>query len=221
MFLQRLVARSLMGIPVLVALLAAAWLVTGRNAPAVAAPDAGIPFADLIVEDIIPRNQFGGDCTVPAGVDVVVKNIGGAAAGTSVTHLGVGIGPSENVATPGLAAGASVTLHPTVTGIPTGDTYTATANSTGIVIELDESNNARSEFLSVTTLPTCTPSPMPTPVITPPAVGGIARLPDAWDRSVAAGPSAGLLAGIIAGAAISTVALVGVAWRVRRGNHTR
>ncbi len=185
MIRYRILRVVLVGIAALAAAIAVGRLMDGDR-QAHAAPGQGPGLADLIVQSITPRNQFGGDCTVPAGVDVVVKNIGTGAAVASVTHVLVGAGPYQDVSTPGLSAGQSVTLHPYVYGNPVMDTYTATADPPNDVPELDETNNSRSESLSVTTLPTCTPSPSPTPPVTPPAVGGIAQLaqPDAGAEAV-------------------------------------
>ena len=131
-------------------------------------------FPDLIVESMSSAQTLGNYCTQPAGVKITVRNIGGSAAGPSVTRLTVQA-QSDDISTPGIAAGQAATIYSGLTGIPPGDTYTATANITFSVIESDFDNNSLTDTFSVITLPTCTPSPTPTPS-PPPGVGGVAQL---------------------------------------------
>jgi len=125
------------------------------------------------VEEIYSAQILPYDCVTPAGVKVVVRNVGSQPAGPSTTRVSVASGGSQSLATPGLAPGQSVTLSSTVVGIPPGDTYTAVADWTGVVSEINEANNSLTEFLTVLTLPTCTPTatatptPTPTPTATP------------------------------------------------------
>lgn len=182
---------------------------------------AGPLLPDLIVESISSAQDLG-DCTSPAGVNVVVRNIGNVPAGQSVTFVGVG-GQTELVPTPGIAAGEAVTVYSSVTGVPIGDTYKAEADFEQDVTESNEDNNWHSEFLQITTLATCTPTPEPTPTATPtpaPPVGGVASLleepagvatapSEAWSRT---GWVAALIATVAAGVAVSAV----LVWRRRQ-----
>ncbi len=71
--------------------------------------------------------------------------------------------------------------------------------------------------LTPTNTPTARPSPTPT---APPAVGGIAELPEVagtpLETDGSSGPSAGLLAGVVGATAIGAIALGGAAWYTRR-----
>ena len=67
---------------------------------------------------------------------------------------------------PAIPGNGSVTLLSSVTGIPSGDTYTATADSASVITESNETNNALSVNISVSTIPTCTPTSTPSPTHT-------------------------------------------------------
>ncbi len=122
--------------------------------------------ADLIVESISDAQSPFIDCTTPAGVKAVVRNIGTASAGASTTRVSVGA-MVEFLATPALSSGESVTLLSTVQGIPLSDMYTAVADFGNVVAESNETNNSLTVELALATLPTCTPTTTPTPTLTP------------------------------------------------------
>jgi LPXTG-motif cell wall-anchored protein len=168
---------------------------------------AGLPFPDLIIVSISDAQQPFTNCQTPAGVKVVVKNQGAASAAASTTRVSVSSsGSFENVTTPALGPAESVTIFSFVQGIPSGDTYTATADFTSVIIETDETNNSLSQFLSLSTLPTCTPTPSPTP---PPPVGGLAGAPGITQQQ---GSRTSTLIALAAGAAL----LAGAGWYGRR-----
>ena len=170
---------------------------------------------DLVVESIADAQQPF-DCVTPAGVKVTVRNVGDGPAGPSTTFVSLGA-QFAMLATPALAPGEAVTLFSTVQGIPFGDTYTAEADFSDDVAESDETNNTRVDFVSLGTLPTCTPTPAPTST-PPPPVGGIA--PDSDLRSLpleTTNPDSsprGIAVGIIAAACLLT--LGGAVWYARR-----
>ena len=170
---------------------------------------------DLVVESIADAQQPF-DCTTPAGVKVTVRNVGDGPAGPSTTFVSLGA-QFAMLATPALATGEAVTLFSTVQGIPFGDTYTAEADFSNDVAESDETNNTLVEFLSLGTLPTCTPTPAPTST-PPPPVGGIAI--DSGLRSLpleTASPDSsprGIAVAIFAAACLLT--LGGAVWYARR-----
>lgn len=221
---QRLVCST--GLAVLVA--AVAFLLApdgGGLRPDAAEAQAYQP--DLIVEDISDAQQPFSDCTTPAGVKVVVRNIGTGPAPPSTTRVSPTYAAPGFLATPALLPNEAVTLYSTVQGIPSGDNYTAQADYFGDVAESNETNNSYKEFLSLATLPTCTPTPTVTPPPTeppptptpPPPVGGISRDADAnalpLETSSSSGTSGGLVAGVIAGIVAAAVALGGAACYAR------
>ncbi len=91
--------------------------------------------------------------------NVVVSNNGNASAGTFVVAFS-----SQTQTVSGLAAGQSVTLS--FSAIP--GTVTATADSTNVIAESNESNNSMSASLPAPTqAPTCTPTTGSTTTVTP------------------------------------------------------
>ncbi len=168
---------------------------------------------DLVVESIADAQQPF-DCVTPAGVKVTVRNVGGGAAVASTTFVSSGA-QHASLPTQALAAGEAVTFLSTVQGIPFGDTYTAEADFSDNVAESDETNNTRVEFLSLGTLPTCTP----TPTNTPAPVGGVAELPDAVASPLSSETAQSESMSWAAAAGIAAVCLVaagGAAWYARR-----
>ena len=130
---------------------------------------------DLVVDGIDDAQQPFVDCQTPAGVKVTIRNAGTAWAGASTTRVSLLGDGGQSLETPMLAPGQTAIVFSTVQGIPSGDSYTAIADSTDAVAESDETNNTLVAFLSLGTLPTCTPTPEPTPTPTPlPPIGGIA-----------------------------------------------
>ena len=82
-------------------------------------------------------------------VTYTIKNQGNAAAGASTTSIAIDSGTPITAACPALAAGASdpqTSAVQTFTG-PT-DTIVITADSTAVVVESNETNNARQNMLS-------------------------------------------------------------------------
>jgi uncharacterized repeat protein (TIGR01451 family) len=142
---------------------------------------------DLVVEDIYDaQRDFGQDCTIPAEVRIVVRNIGSLSAGPSTTHLSAASGGSESLATPGLAPGEAATLGAPITRF--WETYTGVADWGDVVSETNETNNSLTLDVGFGTFPTCTVTPQPTETSTPqppttpddpPAVGGVAEPPPA------------------------------------------
>ena len=187
--------------------------------------------ADLIVEDMYSAQTLENYCSTPAGLVVVVKNIGTASAGPSVTHVFGGVGmESFYLNTPALGPGQSAYLSPSASF---GGNFTAVADSNNDVGEIDETNNSLTETIDLVTLPTCTatpaatftpnPTPTPTPTLTPtvtptrdPAmvVGGIAEPPEDFGATHGGG---GLPMGeiaMLAGVAVVTATAGG--WYARR-----
>jgi hypothetical protein len=125
------------------------------------------PQPDLVVDSITDAQQPF-DCVRPAGLKVVVRNAGGGQAAASTTRVSVG-GAAELLPTQALAAGESVSLYSTLTGIPLGDMYTAVADYNHDVVEANEANNSLTKSVALATLPTCTSTPgmTATPTNTP------------------------------------------------------
>ena len=181
-------------------------------------------FPDLVVESIADAQQPF-DCTIPAGVKVTVRNVGEAPAGPSTTYV-TAASQFAMLPTPALAAGEAVTLFSTVQGIPIGDTYTAVADFSDDVVESDETNNTRVQFLSLGTLPTCTPTPAATPTSTPtPPVGGIALDQGPGIRALetpdASSSNAGLLIASASAVVLGAVMLGGAYRYARRRQAAR
>lgn len=114
---------------------------------------------DLVISSI----TFAGSSPVCANQhkhNVVISNIGTAAAGIfQVAFTNGAVQPAQTVN--GLAAGESVTLK-----FSAGMTVTATADSTNLVVESNESNNSLTVQLPLPSqAATCTPT-NPTPVAT-------------------------------------------------------
>ncbi len=98
-------------------------------------------------------------CTNAPRDNVIVSNTGSAGAGAFVVSFS-----SQTQTVNSLAAGQSVTLS--FSAIP--GSVTATADSTGVVTESNESNNSLSANLPAPTqAPTCTPTSGPTATLTP------------------------------------------------------
>lgn len=147
-------------------------------ASGVAEGDSG---PDLIVEDMYSAQDMTNYCTVEAGLVVVVRNIGTAAAGPSETEVYGGWSGAAYLATPGLAPGEAA--HLLTQQAPLLSTYVAVADWNDKVPEADETNNSLSKEVQVITLPTCTPTPTPTFTLTPtPTPTPIARGLSVVDR---------------------------------------
>ncbi len=141
------------------------------------ATDRGAGTPDLIVESIEDRQGLG-FCPGSAGLRIVVRNLNAFPAGASSLFVqATGGGSSQTLAVPAIPGNGSATLLSYVTGIPSGDSYTATADSAFVILESNEANNSLTVNLSVTTLPTCTPTPTHTfpagftPTVTPTPCG--------------------------------------------------
>jgi PKD repeat protein len=139
-----------------------------------ATPD-GTSLPDLVISSI----TFAGSspsCANQPKNSVVVTNNGTVAAGTFQVSYSAGGVPQPAQTVNGLAAGQSVTLlFSSASGA--GMTVTATADSTNMVAESNESNNTNSAILPIPTqAPTCTPTgptntPTRTSTITPTGTG--------------------------------------------------
>ena len=135
---------------------------------------------DLVISSI--TSGFSGPaCANVRKFNVTVVNNGSAAAGTFMVSYSVGGVAAPDQAVNGLAAGQSVVLSfPPATG--SGMTATATADSTNVVAETNESNNTTtSPMLPLPSqVPTCTPTgtgPTLTPTITPTFTRTITKTP--------------------------------------------
>jgi PKD repeat protein len=131
--------------------------------------------ADLVISSITYAGSNPSCANAPKN-NVVVTNNGTVAAGTfQVSYSAGGVAqPAQTVS--GLAAGQSVTLQfSSASGA--GMVVTATADSTNVIAETNETNNTNSATLPIPTqAPTCTPTPVIT-VITPTPTLTLTRTP--------------------------------------------
>jgi hypothetical protein len=121
---------------------------------------------DLVVTSIQSNQGFG--CSTPAGLRITISNLESGPAGPSSLFVQApSVGQSQTVSVPGIAGNNSVSVYSSVVGIPSGDTYIATADSASVISETNEGNNTLTvNGLQVSTIPTCTPTPIVTPTST-------------------------------------------------------
>jgi GH35 family endo-1,4-beta-xylanase len=133
--------------------------------------------------------------------NVVVTNNGGTNAGTFMVSFTNNGAPQPAQTVSSLAAGQSVTLS-----FAAGGNVTATADSTNVIAESNESNNSLTAQLPVPTQAfTCTPTSgltltptrTPTPSFTacPPSIGGEIRLGNSTGPGIAGVQVTGVLSG--------------------------
>lgn len=124
---------------------------------------------DLILSSIMPANSSPACANIQKNY-VMILNSGSVDAGTfQVSYSAGGVAaPSQTVY--GLTAGQVITLSFPIAG-GAGMSVTATADSTNVIAETDETNNTKSVTLPIPTLAaTCTPTGIPTtrtPTLTP------------------------------------------------------
>ncbi len=137
-------ARIALGVALIFTVAATAVIVASPRAPHL--PDAAnvrnaasrgdVAFAaggpDLIIFSMGDAQASQGDCTIPAGVRVTVKNIGDVPAPATVTRVTNGFDPVRDVPTPPIAAGGSASVNAQFNGGPFS-TFTATADFTNVV----------------------------------------------------------------------------------------
>ncbi|MFO7608364.1 MAG: CARDB domain-containing protein, partial [Candidatus Krumholzibacteriia bacterium] len=131
-------------------------------------PPVDLP--DLVVSAITPA-------TVPAGTAatarVQIKNLGGGAAPASTGRFSFDYGLQVQLNTPSLAAGDSTLVAVDLGTLTVAGQHTlwASADHDDLVAEADESNNARTETLTVT-------SAVPTPDLVVTSVAPATAVPD-------------------------------------------
>ncbi len=122
-------------------------------------PGASLPLPDLRVESVRSSQNTPFDCGRPSGIAVRVSNVGSAPAGTFYLGL-VGSGLEDcRWRLEGLDPGTWIEV--VCPAIVLNTWVTATVDVENTVVESDETNNTRSDLLSVLVLPTCTPAPVP------------------------------------------------------------
>jgi hypothetical protein len=144
---------------------------------------------DLVVQSVVDNQNF--NCTQPAGLKITVANLTTVAAGASTVLVQGGFAGTGSVSVPAIAANSTAVVYSGVWA-PGSNSYTVTADSTGVIAESDESNNVSTTTVQTTSLPTCTwtptattgpatNTPTPTPTSTNTAVAtatATAALPD-------------------------------------------